>query len=536
MRTVNIAAGSPWSSALVGLRVAARPFGNDSSFLPRTLARALFLLVAALGCSTRPADPTPVLDVVLAGGRVMDPESGVDAVLDVGIRADRIVAIAAGGLAQYLAPGGRLIDVSGLVVSPGFIDLHAHGQSREANRFQARDGVTTALELEWGYPAVAEFLNARRGKATLNFGASVSHGMVRSMVMDPSLATGAVAAAEASDPLRAFQSAFSEGFYRRLSDEALPELMVELERGLAEGGLGIGMAHQYYPGADRREILRVFEFAATQGAPIYTHVRSMGLDAIQEVVANAASTGASLHIVHVNSSSLQELPEVLDLIGGAQRHGVDVTTEAYPYTAGSTGITSAIFDEGWQERLDIDYGDVQWQDTGERLTEETFKRYRAEGGTVIIHMMKDELIDLAMATPFVMVASDGMPYAPGAHPRSAGTFSRVLGLYVRERGAVDLMAALGKMTLQPARRLERIAPEMIDRGRLRAGAFADIVVFDAETIHDTATFDSDLSYSEGVRYLLVNGTLVIEAGEILEGVFPGRAIEGKVGALADRAP
>ena len=227
--------------------------------------------------------------------------------------------------------------------------------------------------------------------------------------------------------------------------------------------------------------------------------------------------------------SLLELPEVLELIAGAQRHGVDVTTEAYPYTAGSTGITSAIFDEGWQQRMGVDYGDVQWQDTSERLTEETFHRYREQGGVVIIHMMKDEMIDLAMATPFVMVASDGMPYAPGAHPRTAGTFSRVLGKYVRDRQALSLMDALGKMSLLPARRLQTVAPQMADRGRLREGAYADIVVFDADTIHDTATFEDDLSYSEGVRYLLVNGTVVVDEGEVVEGAFPGRAIKGEAG-------
>jgi dihydroorotase len=253
----------------------------------------------------------------------------------------------------------------------------------------------------------------------------------------------------------------------------------------------------------------------------------MGAEAMQEVVANAAATGASLHIVHVNSSSLWDLPLVLEIIEGARKHGVDVTTEAYPYTAGSTSLESAIFDEGWQDRLRISYGDIQWQDTGERLTEETFRKYREKGGIVIIHMMKPEWIDLAVRSPFVMVASDGMPYAAGAHPRSAGTFSRILGQYVREREILDLLEAVGKMTLLPAKRLEEVAPSMKKKGRIQVGADADITVFDLGTIRDTATFEKDLSFSEGVAHVLVGGVFVVRDSQSVEDVFPGKPVLGR---------
>lgn len=494
---------------------------------------ALALLVAIAAAGSAPAQP---LDLVIAGGRVMDPETGLDAVRDVGIRDGRIVAISEAPLTARAMPGGRVLDARGLVVAPGFIDLHAHGQSVQANEYQVRDGVTTALELEWGYPSVAGWLEYRRGRSIVHYGASVSHGMVRSFAM-PELAgrTAELAAAAAQeDPLRGLQLVAREGFYRALPDDRLPDLLARLRHGLAEGGLGIGMAHQYYPGASRPEIFRVFELAAETAAPIFTHVRAMGLDGIQEVIANAAATGAPLHIVHVNSSSLRDLPAALDLIAGAQRRGVDVTTEAYPYTAGSTGIESAIFDDGWQQRLGIDYGDVQWQETGERLTAESFARYRARGGVVILHMMPQELIDLAMATPFVIIASDGMPYAPGAHPRSAGTFSRVLGRHVRERGAVPLMQALERMTLLPARRLEGIAPEMRRKGRLQVEADADVVAFDPERILDTATFESGPSFSVGIEYVLVAGTLVVDRGATVPGVFPGRPILGRYAQPQDR--
>jgi dihydroorotase len=464
------------------------------------------------------------LDLILAGGRVLDPETGLDGERDVGIAGGTIAAVSESSLEGRLKPGGLLVNAAGLLVAPGFIDLHAHGQSNRANEFQAHDGVTTALELEGGVGAVGEWIRSREGKALLNYGASVSHGTLRVHAMpefaEKLKATGRGAEAETARELR-------DGLYAPLPEERTKALYELFEKGLREGGLGIGMPHQYYPGADRREIFRVFEFAAEKGVPIYTHVRSMGAEAMQEVIADAAATGAALHIVHVNSSSLWDLPLVLELIEGARKRGVDVSTEAYPYTAGSTSIESAIFDEGWQERLRISYGDVQWQDTGERLTEETFQKYRQQGGIVIIHMMKPDWIDLAVQTPFVMIASDGMPYAPGAHPRSAGTFSRVLGRYVREREILDLMEAVAKMTLLPAKRLEAVAPSMKKKGRIQEGADADITVFDLGTIVDTATFQDELSFSKGVVHVLVGGTFVVRDSQSVKDLFPGKPILGR---------
>jgi N-acyl-D-aspartate/D-glutamate deacylase len=222
----------------------------------------------------------------------------------------------------------------------------------------------------------------------------------------------------------------------------VPALREALEQGLREGALGIGVMPEQTPGADRREIFRVFQFASDNTVPVFMHVRANGIDAMQEAIADAAATGASLHIEHVNSKSLNQLPLALELISSCQHRGLDITTEAYPYPAGSAFIQSAVFDDGWRERQSADYQDLQWQATRERLTADSFERYRAQGGVVIIHNMKEEMIELAMRTPFVMIASDGMPYAPGVHPRSAGSFSRVLGRYVRERGVLSLMQAL----------------------------------------------------------------------------------------------
>jgi dihydroorotase len=484
--------------------------------------KKLFALTGTLllGFSAAGAPQSRDLSVVIARGRVLDPETGLDAVRDVGVREGEIAAISETPLASRLRLDGTMIDAVGLIVAPGFIDLHAHGQSARANEFQAHDGVTTALELESGYAQIAEWIATRKGNALLHFGASVSHQVARGMAMSDAAGRAQLSETE-------LQNFLSQSLYRPLPEERTKALFEVLEDGLEEGALGIGMPHQYYPGASRLEIFNVFEFAAKKSVPIFTHVRSMGLDAMQEVVANAASTGASLHIVHVNSMSLADLPVVLQLIGGARKRGIDVTTEAYPYTAASTSLESALFDEGWQQRMGISYGDLQWQDTGERLTEETFRKYRQRGGVVIIHLMKPEWIDLAVKTPFVMIASDGMPYAPGAHPRSAGTFSRVLGLYVREREILDLMEAISRMTLMPARRLEPVAPSMKKKGRLQVGADADVTVFDLGGIRDTATFEKGLSFSEGVRHVLVSGVLVVRESKTVPNVFPGKPVLGR---------
>jgi dihydroorotase len=480
------------------------------------LTLSIFLVLTLAG-----AQSTAQFDVVIAGGRVMDPESRLDAVRYIGIREGTIAAIS-----EQPLNGATVLPAAGRVVAPGFIDLHAHGQTNEANEYQAHDGVTTALELEGGVAAVSEFLRSRENRSILNFGASASHGAMRTMSMRE-FATEAQAARTSRERWHAFSM---KGRYKPLtSAEEYTTLAATMERGLLEGALGLGVAHQYYPGATREEIFRVFQMAKRWNVPIFTHVRSMVPDAMQEVLANAAATGASLHIVHVNSMSLGALPFVLELIESARRQGLDVTTEAYPYTAASTSIQSAIFDEGWQERLGISYGDVQWEKTGERLTQETFDSYRKQGGMVIMHMMKPEWIERAVASPFVMIASDGMPYAPGAHPRSAGTFSRVLGRYVREQKVLPLMDALAKMTIMPARRLETMAPQMKNKGRIRVGADADITVFDPARIIDTATFEKGLSFSEGIDHVLVNGVPVVREGATVPNTFPGRAVVGNFG-------
>ena len=201
----------------------------------------------------------------------------------------------------------------------------------------------------------------------------------------------------------------------------------------------------------------------------------------------------------------------------------------YPYTAGSTSLESAIFDPGWQERQGITFKDLQWVNTGERLTAETFEKFRRQGGSVVVFSIPEDAVRVAVANPIVMIASDGPRITgPKVHPRGQGTFSRVLGHYVREEKALDLMTALKKMTLMPAERLEKRAPMFGDKGRIRVGADADITVFDATTVIDKATYENPLQYSEGIRFVLVNGVPVVKDGQFVDGVFPGRAARAPI--------
>jgi N-acyl-D-aspartate/D-glutamate deacylase len=475
----------------------------------RKLISFLFLLAfsTTLVCAQQ-------YDLVLEGGRVMDPETGMDAVRDVGIRDGKIVRISSDALS-----GRRVIQAHGLVVAPGFIDLHQHGQEMESQRVKALDGVTTALELEVGAPDVAQFLKAKEGRSLIHYGTSASHAAARAAVFGSPLPAGEILpkSGPATDQLA--------------TPEQLTRIEDRLRSELGAGGLSIGMGIQYTPGATRWEILDTFRVAAERGVPVYTHVRSLGrvdpgssIESVSEVIAASAITGASLHIVHINSSCLRDAPECLSMVEGARARGLDVTTEAYPYIAGMTFINSAAFNPGWQDRQGISYNDLVLPNTGEHLTKERFEELHNSSTpqTVLIFSNTQEVLDKVIPNPLVMIASDGFQ----GHPRNAGTYARVLAQYVREKGTITLMDALRKMSLMPAEMLERSTSAARHKGRLQEGADADIVVFDAATISDRSTFEKPMQPSVGVRYLLVAGTVVVNEGAIVPDVFPGRALLG----------
>jgi N-acyl-D-aspartate/D-glutamate deacylase len=493
------------------------------AILDRTTMRRLICYFCLLVFSTIPA-AAQQYDLVIEGGRVMDPETGLDAVRNVGIQDGKIVRISSEAMS-----GRRVARAGGLVVAPGFIDLHQHGQDLASQRVKALDGVTTALELEIGVPDVAQFLKSKDGHSLIHYGTSASQVAARAQVFGAPLPAGTILPQSGAATDRAAAPEQIEAIRQRLRAE------------LDAGGLAIGMGIQYTPGATRLEVIDMFRLAAERRLPVYTHMRSAGrvepgsaIEAVSEVIGAAAITGASLHIVHINSTCLRDSLECLTMVEGARARGLDVTTEAYPYIAGMTGINSALFNPGWREKLGIDYGDLVLPDTGEHLTKERFEELHNSSTTrwVLIFANTQEIVDKVIPHPLVMIASDG---AEG-HPRNAGTYSRVLAQYVREKSTITLMDALRKMSFMPAEMLQRSTPEARHKGRLQEGADADIVVFDANTITDRSTFEKPMEPSVGVRYLMVEGTVVVDEGKLVPDVFPGRALlgPGKVGSSKDR--
>jgi dihydroorotase len=480
----------------------------------------LFLFATAHGQSSRQ------YDIVLMGGRVIDPETHLDTIKNVGIINNHIAQISSEPL-----KGKEIIDVSGLVVAPGFIDLHVHGRGSTEQEYKLHDGVTTMLELEWGIEFIGKWVESRRSKSLINYGGSVCWPFERFKALSKYESASKELYQEAVNGTSSFDSLFSKIKFS-LSDTLTPDQMTKtlqnIRGSLAEGAIGIGVPIGYLPTVKQEEVFRVYQLAGELKAPVFTHVREGGIPAIQQAIADAVLTGAPLHIVHINSSSLGKIYFATELVQTAINRGFDITTELYPYTAASTLLQSAVFNEGWQERQGgITYSDLQWVATGERLTKETFQSYRKTGGMVIIHDMKPEWIRYGISLPNTIIASDAMPYAPMAHPRTAGTFSRVLGKYVREEKALSLSTAIEKMTLLPARRLEGIAPMMHYKGRIQVGADADITIFNPSTVIDKASFEKGLAFSEGIEYVIVNGVIVLKNGKTVADVFPGQPVYGK---------
>jgi Amidohydrolase family len=487
--------------------------------------KQLFTVLFTAFSLTAFAQTNIVYDVVLIGGRVIDPETKLDAIRNVGIINNRIAQISTEPL-----KGKETINVSGLVVAPGFIDLHVHGRTNVEQEYQLHDGVTTALELEWGIEYLKEWYETRKGKALINYGASVCWPFERlkSMSKHKSITQDLYnIMLKGQSDIGHRNNIMLPSYLEPLTTDEMNNTLANIKTSLAEGGIGIGVPIGYLPKTNPVEMYRVFQLAGEINALVFSHVRNPDIISIQEVIADAVLTNAPLHIVHINSMALGNIQLALDMVTGAKNKGFDIATELYSYTAASTMLQSAMFDDGWQERLGISYGDLQWVATGERLTKETFEAYRKAGGTVIIHMMKPEWIATGIATPGVMIASDGMPYAKLAHPRTAGTFSRVLGKYVREDKVIDLITAIEKMTLLPAKRLENIAPMMRFKGRIQVGADADITIFNPNTIIDKATFEKGLEFSAGIEYVMVNGSFVLKNGKTVGNIFPGQPVYGK---------
>ena len=502
---------------------------------------------AATSPSTR-ADHRGPFDLVISGGRVIDPETGLDEIGNVGISGDRIAAISSQPLVAK-----KTLAADGMVVAPGFIDLHAHGQQLPAAWMQAFDGVTTALEMESGLLPVGKAYDriGQEGRP-INYGLGSSASMARAEVMNPELGP-------ADGTLGWFQKAFGHSDWQvsPATRAQLDQIIALVEGGLEEGGLGVSINAGYNPGMGRKEYYELALLAAKHGVATFTHDRYASVleplsafEALGEQIGLAAITGAHMHICHINSVANHDLEDCLELIGRAQERGLRVTTESYSYGTFSTAI-GAEFMRGpnWLERFGgTDYGAVE--ERGRPLTKAEIEHLQAtDPGTVInFHFLQEEtsaedqrLLDLAVLYPGGAIASDAMPWLDAngaiiegdvwplpdgafAHPRSCGCFSRFFGRWVRERELISLPEAIRKTSLIPAQIMQEAVPQMKQKGRLQVGCDADIVVFDPATIRDNGTYTHPAQLSTGQRHVLVNGIPIIEDGQRNGGARPGRPV------------
>jgi N-acyl-D-aspartate/D-glutamate deacylase len=484
-----------------------------------------------------------VYDVVLRGGRVIDPESGLDAVRDVAVAGDQVAAVGTG-----LPPGRQEADVAGQVVTAGFVDLHSHAHDLGSARLQVTDGVTTALELEAGVtPVAAAYAAAAAAGRPLNYGFAASWALARMSVLCGVKSDGSVR------PL--FAGLADPRWHGAVSPAETDRILGVLEADLADGALGIGVLLAYAPGATSAEYLRVAALAAASGAPVFTHARDLveftpdgPADGAEEIVRAAGETGASMHYCHVNSTTLRHADRVLALVERAQRAGARVSTEAYPYGAGMTGIGAAFLAPERLAERGLTPRSIIYAPTGEEVSSAarlSQLRDADPGGLAIIRTLDDNdpgdraFLLRYLTFPGSVIASDAMPLTwtgtepepaswplpPSAftHPRTAGTYARSIRTLSRHSG-LPLPEILAKCSLHPAVLLQDRVPAMRRKGRVTAGSDADIVVFDPNTITDQATYSHSTRPSTGIRHVLVNGTFVVRDGQLDTTAHPGRPI------------
>jgi N-acyl-D-glutamate deacylase len=490
--------------------------------------------------------------LVISGGRVVDPASGMDAVGDVAVLDGKIVAVG-----SDLGGAERLIDASGLVVAPGFIDLHAHGQSIPADRMQAFDGVTTTLDLEAGVMPVGSWYRRQAAQGrVLNYGASTNWAFAR---------IGAMIGSNEESSLEAFGRAMRDRRWIEnvATDTEVAGVLDRLARGLDEGGIGIGILNAYAPGAGVQELTAVCQLAADQGVPTFTHIAYMSridpesaVEAYIRLIGYAGATGAHMHICHFNSSSKTDIERCAVLVAKAQAQGLPITVEAYPYGTGSTVLAAAFFsDPEFEHRNGTGYDSVQRVTDGRRFQsrEELLKAQAEEPSTLVLwHILDTEnnarhrdMLDMSVLYPNGAIASDAMPWSLSdgsvytgdawplpddatSHPRSAGTFTRFLRHWVRERQTVSLLEGVRKCSLIPAEILEASTPAMRAKGRLQPGADADVLVFDYEILTDMAEFSAMNRPAEGVKHLIVSGQPVITDGVMDVAARPGQPVRRPV--------
>ncbi len=491
-------------------------------------------------------------DLVINTGRIMDPESGFDAVRNIGVIDDRIATITTEKI-----DGKRVIDASGLVVAPGFIDGHFHGTDEFAIKMALRDGVTSGMDLEAGAYNVKQWYADKNGKMQINYGITASHLLNRMKVMDPEVAlTQAVDATNANPYIN---QAANDGTIawstQRANAAQMNAIIRNLDEDLRQGALGIGIALAYAArGATSYEVFEVQKAAARYGRLSSVHTRyhldahppteaAIGFD---EVFTNAMLLEAPLLLAHNNDYGWEEIEEKLQM---ARAKGLNMWSEHYPYDAAST-IVSADFlrPEIWLEKNGYRYEDTLYHPEQDRfLTLDTYRELMATnpGSLVVIFIPpRKDWVNNWLRMPHMTAASDAVPGTNSAgkllpwdadfseyagHPRTAGTRARTLRL-ARESD-VPLMHTLAQLSYWSAKHLGDAGVEAMQvRGRVQEGMIADLTLFDPVTVSDRAGYKMGTNGlpSTGISWVIINGEITVENARVLPHVKAGQPIRYRV--------
>ncbi|NLW21903.1 MAG: amidohydrolase family protein [Tissierellia bacterium] len=455
-------------------------------------------------------------DIVIKNGTIYNPSTDHQlSGYNIGIRAEKIVRITKENIS-----GKEEIDATGLIVSPGFIDLISYDPNSVGIRLKVLDGVTTNLAMHGGTEDAEKWYRGWEKAGVLtNFGASSFITRMRWPIV------GYGVDAEMSDP------------------KDIEKLVESVRKNIEAGALGISFSFEYVPGI-KHEVVPLLQLAKEYNIPTFYHLRysdkDRGLEGVKEVIDYGKKTGAIIHIMHINSTGgTFHMEEALNMINEAREEGLDITACVYPYDFWATYINSARFRPGWQERYNITYEDLQIGGTDIRISEDTFEKYRTQRILVAAHgsLPEEELI-LALQDPHIMIGSDTIiEPSLNNHPRGAGTYSRLFGRYVREKQVLSIMDAIKKVSYLPAKRMESVAPAMKYKGRIEIGADADITIFNPNTIIDKATVKDPALPSVGVEYVIINGVIVKDEEGIVENVSPGKPIRSYfVDKIPDKLP
>ncbi len=443
-----------------------------------------------------PDNDTTVYDCVILNVRLINPETNNDITgMNIGIKDGSIATITSRPIT-----GNETIDASGLVASPGFIDIDSYEPNPLGVKYKLADGVTTNLLMHGGSTYTKNWYNTyKKYPPLINYGASNFITKIRAEI---GYGIGTVMTNE--------------------NDIARSVKMVE--QNIKDGALGVSMSPEYCPGLEGAEMQAYCELAAKYGLATYYHLRystteepNTSIKAIQEVIDLSKLTGVSTHILHVTSTgSTHCAPEAFAVIEQARNDGIDLSCDIYPYDSWATYLGSNRFSEGWQHRFGLGYSDLQLPNTTIRLTENSFGMYKSANRLVIaLGSIPEEEVRLALKKPYVFIATDTIiEPSMDDHPRGSGSYARLIGKYARDEHVITLTEAIAKATLLPAQRLEGASPDMKKKGRLEIGADADIVLFDYNTIIDKSTPENVAVYSDGISYVFVNGSLIYDHGTI----------------------